>query len=67
MKKLNRREFVQTTTAAGVAAAAVPKPLFGQAPTVMTPKSVKPVVVASGNGNRRRTRTASPASRRRSR
>ena len=51
MKKLNRREFVQTTTAAGVAAAAVPKTLFGQAPTVMTPKSVKPVVVASGNGN----------------
>jgi N4-(beta-N-acetylglucosaminyl)-L-asparaginase len=50
MKKLNRRQFVQTTTAAGVAAAA--KPLFGQAPTVMTPKSVKPVVVASSNGNR---------------
>ena len=50
MKKLNRREFVQTTAAAG-AAAAVPKTLFGQAPTVMTPKSVKPVVVASGNGN----------------
>ena len=51
MKKLNRREFVQTTTAAGVAAAAIPKTLFGQAPTVLTPKSVKPVVVASGNGN----------------
>ena len=32
MKKLNRREFVQTTTAAGVAAAAIPKTLFGQAP-----------------------------------
>jgi N4-(beta-N-acetylglucosaminyl)-L-asparaginase len=51
MKKLNRREFVQTTTAAGVAAAALPTTLFGQAPTVMTPKSVKPVVVSSGNGN----------------
>ena len=25
--------------------------LFGQAPTVMTPKSVKPVVIASSNGN----------------
>ena len=46
MKKLNRREFVQTTTAA----AAVP--FFAQAPTVMTPKSVKPVVVASDNGNK---------------
>jgi len=52
MKKLNRREFVQTTTAATVAAAAVPRTLFGQAPTVMTPKSVKPVVVASSNGHK---------------
>src|SRR6185436_20679355 len=51
MKKLNRRDFVRATTAAGVAAAAMPKTLFGQAPTVITPKSVKPVVVASGNGN----------------
>ena len=47
---MNRREFVQTTTAAGIAAAA--QPLFGQAPTVMTSKSVKPCVVASSNGNR---------------
>jgi N4-(beta-N-acetylglucosaminyl)-L-asparaginase len=53
MKKLNRREFVQTTTAAGVAAAAAaPGTLFGQAPTVMTPKTVKPVVISSSNGNR---------------
>src|SRR5262245_18586177 len=51
-KKLNRREFVRTTTAAGVVAAASSKTLFSQAPTVMTPKSVKPCVVASGNGNR---------------
>ena len=49
MSKLNRRQFVQATTVAGVAAS---KPLFGQAPTVMTPKSVRPVVVASNNGNR---------------
>jgi N4-(beta-N-acetylglucosaminyl)-L-asparaginase len=51
MKKLNRRDFVRTTAATGVAAAAIPRTLFGQAPTVMTPKSVKPVVVASNNGN----------------
>jgi N4-(beta-N-acetylglucosaminyl)-L-asparaginase len=51
MKKLNRRDFVRATTAAGVAAAAMPKTLFGQAPTVITPKSVKPVVIASSNGN----------------
>jgi N4-(beta-N-acetylglucosaminyl)-L-asparaginase len=50
MKKLNRREFVQATAAVGVAAAA--KPVFGQAPTMMTPKSVKPVVIAASNGNR---------------
>ncbi len=66
-KRLNRRDFVRTTTAAGVAAAAVPRALFGhpstssgqgpstssgQGPTVLTPKSVKPCVVASSNGNR---------------
>jgi N4-(beta-N-acetylglucosaminyl)-L-asparaginase len=50
-RKLNRREFVQTTSAAA-AAAAVPKTLFAQAPTVMTPKSVKPVVISSSNGNK---------------
>src|SRR5437899_3726126 len=50
MKKLNRRDFVRTTTAA--AAAAASKPLFAQAPTVLTPKSVRPCAVASGNGNR---------------
>ncbi len=49
-RKVNRREFVQTTTAAG-AIAAVPKTLFGQAPTMLTPKSVRPCVVASANGN----------------
>src|SRR5438270_13731895 len=61
MKKLNRRDFVRTTTAAGIAAAAAPKDVFGQTPTqsatgrapmMMTPKSVKPVVVAAANGNK---------------
>jgi N4-(beta-N-acetylglucosaminyl)-L-asparaginase len=51
MTKLNRREFVQTTTAAA-AAAAVPKPTFAQAPTMMSTKSAKPVVVSSANGNK---------------
>src|SRR4026207_1487393 len=67
MKKLNRRDFVRATTAAGVAAAAVPetlfgppphrhpppapRPLSGHPPPVITPKSVKPVVIASSNGN----------------
>ena len=60
MRKLNRRQFVQTTTAAGVAAAAaIPNTLFGQpstgaaqGPIVMTRNSAKPCVVASSNGNR---------------
>ena len=50
-RKLNRREFVQTTSVAA-AVAAVPKTLFAQAPIVMTPKSVKPVVISSSNGNK---------------
>ncbi len=50
MRTLNRRRFVQTTAVAGVAAVA--KPLFAQGPTVMAPKSVKPVVISSSNGNR---------------
>jgi N4-(beta-N-acetylglucosaminyl)-L-asparaginase len=47
---LNRREFVRAGTAAAVAVAA-PRSAFGQAPVVMTPKTVKPVVVASSNGH----------------
>jgi len=52
VKKINRRQFVQTTAAAGAAAASIPKTLFGQSPTMMTPKGVKPVVVASSNGHK---------------
>jgi N4-(beta-N-acetylglucosaminyl)-L-asparaginase len=50
MTDINRRDFVRTTAAAAVAAAA-PVAAFGQAPTVMTPKGVKPLVVSSANGN----------------
>jgi N4-(beta-N-acetylglucosaminyl)-L-asparaginase len=48
-RKLNRREFVMTGTAAGLAAAS--PSVFSQAPTMITPGSSKPVVVASGNGH----------------
>lgn len=51
MKKINRREFVMTTAAAGLAAAGS-RTFAQQAPTVLTPKSVKPVVVSSANGGR---------------
>src|SRR5262247_1079282 len=50
MTKLNRRDFVRTTAAAGVAAASAAKPLFGQAPAVRS-GGLRPVVVSSANGN----------------
>ena len=50
-RKLNRRDFVRTTAAAAGVAAATPTTFFAQAPTVMTAKTVRPVVIASGNGN----------------
>jgi N4-(beta-N-acetylglucosaminyl)-L-asparaginase len=49
--RINRREFVRTGAAAAVAAA-TPRVVFGQAPTVLTPRTVKPLVVSSENGNR---------------
>ena len=49
-RKLNRREFVLTGAAAGLAAAA-PARSSAQAPTVMTPRRVRPVVVSSANGH----------------
>ncbi len=51
MSDMNRRDFV-LTGAAAVAAAAAPVRLTAQAPTVMTRKSVRPVVISSVNGNR---------------
>jgi N4-(beta-N-acetylglucosaminyl)-L-asparaginase len=48
---MSRRAFVKVGTAAGVLAAGA-REGFGQAPTVMTPRSVPPVVVASANGNK---------------
>lgn len=47
---IGRREFVKAGAAAG-ALAAGRAPAFGQAPAVAAPKSVKPVVLASANGN----------------
>jgi N4-(beta-N-acetylglucosaminyl)-L-asparaginase len=47
-RTMNRREFVKTGTAAGVVAAR--GALVG--PAVLTPKSVRPVVVSSTNGNK---------------
>lgn len=51
-KRIDRRDFVLTGAAAAGLAAAAPRLAFGQSPTVLTPRSVKPVVVSSANGNR---------------
>lgn len=50
--RIDRRQFVKTTAAAGVAASvpAAPEALFGQAPAVRAGAS-RPVVVSSANGN----------------
>jgi N4-(beta-N-acetylglucosaminyl)-L-asparaginase len=49
-RKLTRREFVGAT-AAGFAATTT-MPASGQGPTVLTPRTVRPVVVSSANGHR---------------
>ena len=49
---MNRRRFVQSSVAGGLTLAVSPRALLGQAPTVMSSKSVKPVVIASANGNK---------------
>ncbi|HYN08085.1 MAG TPA: N(4)-(beta-N-acetylglucosaminyl)-L-asparaginase [Vicinamibacterales bacterium] len=48
-KRLNRRDFMATTAAAGLAAAARP---LASGPTVIVQNSVRPVVVSSANGHR---------------
>src|SRR3954452_21296675 len=48
--KLSRRDLIRAGAAAGLTAA-VPQTLFGQAPAVIAPKTFKPVVISSANGN----------------
>ncbi|NIN72745.1 MAG: asparaginase [Gemmatimonadetes bacterium] len=48
-KRIDRRRFVHTCTAAGLAAAA-PRLLHGAAPTVLTRTSLKPVVISDLSG-----------------
>ena len=50
-RKMNRRDFVIKSAAAGLAVAA-PRKIFGRAPEMVIQSGVKPVVVASGNGHR---------------
>ncbi len=48
--RISRREFVAAGTAGLAAAAAAPA--FGQSPAMVTGKTAKPVVIASGNGHK---------------
>ena len=49
---MNRRRFVQSSVAGGLALAVTPRALFGQPPSVTSSKSARPVVIASANGNK---------------
>jgi len=49
-KKIKRRDFIRTTAAAGVTLAAA-KSSISQFPAVIAQSGVKPIVIASGNGN----------------
>jgi len=49
-RKVTRRDFVRAGT--GIMAAAGATPAFGQAPTVLSKATTRPVVIASANGNR---------------
>jgi N4-(beta-N-acetylglucosaminyl)-L-asparaginase len=49
---MKRRRFVYSSAAAGLTLAVAPRALFAQTPTIMNSKSVKPVVIASANGNK---------------
>src|SRR5213595_2836631 len=49
---MNRRRFVQSSVAGGLTLAVTPRALLGQAPTITSSKSAKPVVISSANGNK---------------
>ncbi|MEO5903309.1 MAG: isoaspartyl peptidase/L-asparaginase, partial [Gemmatimonadaceae bacterium] len=50
-QNINRRDFVVSGAAAGIAMA-LPAKSFGEAPAVITRLAAMPMVIASGNGNR---------------
>lgn len=51
MKKIKRRDFMRQTAVGGLTLAAA-KTAASQSPTILIQSSVKPIVVASANGNR---------------
>lgn len=50
-QKINRRDFVLTSAAAGISMT-IPAKTYGEAPAVITRSAAIPMVIASGNGNR---------------
>jgi N4-(beta-N-acetylglucosaminyl)-L-asparaginase len=50
-KKIKRRDFMRTGAAAGLTIAATTKPASGF-PAILTQTAIKPLVIASANGNR---------------
>ena len=51
MASVTRRQFLRSTVLTSVAAGTIPQPLAAQTPAVRT-EAVRPIVIASGNGNR---------------
>ena len=51
MKKIKRRDFIRTGAIAGITLASA-KSAVSQFPNILIQSGVKPVVVASANGNR---------------
>ena len=50
-KKIKRRDFIRSTAATGITLVAA-KSTVSQFPTLLVQSGVKPIVIASGNGNR---------------
>ena len=51
-KKITRRDFVRSSAATGIIAAAGPRLKAGLGPVVFVPSAVKPVVISAANGNK---------------
>jgi N4-(beta-N-acetylglucosaminyl)-L-asparaginase len=51
IKRISRRDFVRTGAVAGSLGAANPRRVLADAPVILIPSAVKPVVISSANGN----------------
>src|SRR5215831_8418209 len=51
-RKITRRDFVRSSAATGIIAAAGPRLKAARGPVVLVPSAVKPVVISAANGNK---------------